>query len=67
MIKQPSAANTDGYFPSGEESEAWIKRRYTVHGLFVPALTIFLVFFIIPMVTSLFFSLTVWDLKSFTF
>ena len=27
----------------------------------------FLVFFIIPMVTSLFFSLTVWDLKSFTF
>ena len=33
----------------------------------VPALTIFLVFFIIPMVTSLFFSLTVWDLKSFTF
>lgn len=33
----------------------------------VPALTIFLIFFIIPMVTSLFFSLTVWDLKSFTF
>lgn len=33
----------------------------------VPALTIFLAFFIIPMVTSLFFSLTVWDLKSFTF
>lgn len=33
----------------------------------VPALTIFLVFFIIPMATSLFFSLTVWDLKSFTF
>lgn len=33
----------------------------------VPALTIFLFFFIIPMVTSLFFSLTVWDLKSFTF
>lgn len=33
----------------------------------VPAVVIFMVFFIIPMVTSLFFSLTVWDLKDFTF
>ncbi len=33
----------------------------------VPAVAIFMVFFIIPMVTSLFFSLTVWDLKDFTF
>lgn len=33
----------------------------------VPAIVIFMLFFIIPMVSSLFFSLTVWDLKDFTF
>ena len=33
----------------------------------VPALTIFIVFFLTPMVLSLFFSLTVWDFNGFTF
>ena len=33
----------------------------------VPTLVIFTGLFILPMVTSLFFSLTVWDLKNFTF
>lgn len=33
----------------------------------VPAMAIFLVFFIIPMIMSLFFSLTVWNFKDFTF
>lgn len=32
----------------------------------VPALAIFIVFFVIPMVTSLFYSFTVWDLKTWT-
>ena len=42
------------------------KKIYSLWFL-VPAVAIFVIFFIIPMVTSLFFSLTVWDLKSFTF
>lgn len=33
----------------------------------VPALAIFILFFVLPMLSSLFFSLTVWDLKNFTF
>lgn len=33
----------------------------------LPTLTIFSVLFLLPMVTSLFFSLTVWDFKKFTF
>lgn len=33
----------------------------------VPSMAIFLVLFIIPMVISLFFSLTVWDFENFTF
>lgn len=33
----------------------------------VPALAIFTVFFLIPMVSSLFFSMTVWSFDSFTF
>lgn len=32
----------------------------------VPALAIFIVFFVIPMITSLFYSFTVWDLKTWT-
>ncbi len=32
----------------------------------VPAMVIFIVFFIVPMVMSLFFSMTVWDLKTWT-
>lgn len=32
----------------------------------VPAMIIFIVFFIVPMVMSLFFSMTVWDLKTWT-
>lgn len=42
------------------------KKIYTTWFL-VPAMAIFLIFFIIPMVTSLFFSMTVWDFKDFTF
>lgn len=42
------------------------KKIYSLWFL-APALTIFLVFFIIPMVISLFFSLTVWDFEKFTF
>lgn len=33
----------------------------------VPALAVFTVFFLLPMVMSLFFSMTVWDFNSFTF
>jgi len=33
----------------------------------VPSMAIFGIFFLIPLVTSLFYSLTVWDFKSFTF
>jgi len=33
----------------------------------VPAMLIFSIFFLIPLVTSLFYSLTVWDFKSYTF
>jgi raffinose/stachyose/melibiose transport system permease protein len=33
----------------------------------VPSLTIFGIFFLVPLITSLFFSLTVWDFKSYTF
>ena len=42
------------------------KKIYSLWFL-APALTIFLVLFIIPMVISLFFSLTVWDFEKFTF
>lgn len=43
------------------------KKKIYSNWFLVPAVTIFLVFFIIPMVTSLFFSLTIWDLKTYTF
>lgn len=43
------------------------KKKIYSNWFLVPAVVIFLVFFIIPMVTSLFFSLTVWDLQDFTF
>lgn len=33
----------------------------------IPAMAIFLIFFILPMVISLFFSMTVWDFSGFTF
>lgn len=42
------------------------KKIYTMWFL-VPAIAIFSVFFLIPLVTSLFYSLTVWDFKSYTF
>jgi len=42
------------------------KKIYTMWFL-VPAMIIFSIFFLIPLVTSLFYSLTVWDFKSFTF
>lgn len=42
------------------------KKIYTVWFM-VPAMVIFAIFFIIPMITSLFFSMTVWNFKDFTF
>ena len=33
----------------------------------VPALAVFAVFFLVPMVSSLFFSMTVWSFNSFKF
>ena len=42
------------------------KRIYTIWFM-VPALLIFFVLFIVPMVTSLFFSLTIWNFKDFEF
>ncbi|MDC7286675.1 sugar ABC transporter permease [Blautia schinkii] len=43
------------------------KKKIYSNWFLVPAVAIFLIFFIIPMVTSLFFSLTIWDLKDYTF
>ncbi|MDO4272978.1 MAG: sugar ABC transporter permease [Eubacteriales bacterium] len=43
------------------------KKKIYTNWFLVPAVAIFVVFFIIPMVTSLFFSLTIWDLKTYTF
>lgn len=42
------------------------KRIYSAWFL-VPTLAVFITLFLIPMLTSLFFSLTVWDLQNFTF
>lgn len=42
------------------------KKIYT-YWFTVPALLIFGIFFLIPMITSLFFSMTVWNLKDFEF
>lgn len=43
------------------------KKKIYSNWFLVPAMLIFIVFFIVPMVTSLFFSLTVWDFKEYTF
>ncbi|MDD3337515.1 MAG: sugar ABC transporter permease [Lachnospiraceae bacterium] len=42
------------------------KKIYTLWFL-IPSTIIFSIFFLIPLVSSLFYSLTVWDFKSFTF
>lgn len=42
------------------------KKMYTLWYL-VPAMAVFTVLFIVPMLTSLFFSLTVWNFKDFSF
>lgn len=42
------------------------KKIYTMWFM-APAILIFGIFFLIPLVTSLFYSLTVWDFKSYTF
>jgi len=42
------------------------KKIYTLWFI-APAMLIFSVFFLIPLVTSLFYSLTIWDFKSYTF
>ena len=42
------------------------KKTYSTWFL-VPAMTIFIIFFMVPMVLSLFFSLTVWNFNGFTF
>ena len=43
------------------------KKKIYTNWFLVPAVAIFVIFFIVPMVTSLFFSLTIWDLQTFTF
>lgn len=43
------------------------KKRIYSNWFLVPALVIFIVFFMVPMITSLFFSMTVWDFTDFTF
>lgn len=43
------------------------KRKVYSTWFLIPAMVIFIVFFIIPIVISLFFSLTVWDFSGFTF
>ena len=42
------------------------KKIYT-YWFTLPALFIFSIFFLIPMITSVFFSMTVWNLKDFKF
>lgn len=42
------------------------KKIYSMWFL-VPSLVIFSIFFLIPLVTSLFYSMTVWDFKTYTF
>lgn len=43
------------------------KKKLYSNWFIVPAMVIFGVFFLLPMVISLFFSMTVWDFSSFTF
>lgn len=43
------------------------KKKIYSNWFIVPAMVIFIVFFLLPMVISFFFSLTVWDFNSFTF
>lgn len=43
------------------------KKKIYTNWFLVPAVLIFFIFFIVPMIVSLFFSLTVWDLQSWTF
>lgn len=43
------------------------KKKIYSNWFVVPAMVIFTVFFLLPMVISFFFSLTVWDFNSFTF
>ena len=42
------------------------KSQYSIWFLF-PAMSIFIIFFIIPMLMSLFFSMTVWNFDNYTF
>ena len=43
------------------------KKKIYSNWFIVPAMVIFTVFFLLPMVISFFFSMTVWDFNSFTF
>lgn len=43
------------------------KKKIYSNWFMVPAMVIFAVFFLLPMVISFFFSMTVWDFNSFTF
>ena len=43
------------------------KNRIYTMWFAAPAMLIFSIFFLIPLITSLFYSLTVWDFKSYTF
>ena len=43
------------------------KKKIYPLGFVIPALTVFTLFFLLPMVLSFFFSLTVWNFKEFIF
>lgn len=43
------------------------KKKIYSNWFIVPAMVIFTMFFLLPMIISLFFSMTVWDFRSFTF
>ena len=49
--------------------EGYLMKKNNIYSIWfaVPALSLFTIFFIVPMFISFFFSLTVWNLKSFTF
>lgn len=49
--------------------EGCLMKKNNIYSIWfaVPALLLFTIFFILPMLISFFFSLTVWNLKSFTF
>lgn len=58
---------TDDVNGSFKRSYFMDKKKIYSTWFLVPALLVFILLFIVPMILSLFFSLTVWDFKGFTF